>query len=229
MISSTKQIAGLVGLLLLASLNAGAQVFWGEDFETAFPPSLWTTYDCLPESPVSTMWVDYSTHVSGSGHSHDAAYILPIEFVTACSDNSSSEYHDYDVVLCTPALDVSGVTDPTLTFDFSYRDYTAATPGDLFEVWVSCDDNINQHLKSRYSTSSGPTLANHPLTECAGSSEVVICFRYYSFDPNAWDYYVSLDNVAVTGTAGVMPSPSGATGNSPCGFVPVELQAFTVQ
>ena len=193
---------------------------WLEDFETnagEVIPADWGNTDCTGGSLV---WEDYAT----SGWSFNSDYVLPTEFAAANSDAWGT--FQYDAVLCTPILDLSAITDPEINFEFAYRDLT--DPGeDLFEVWLSCDNMATATMLGQYDADYLATsAADFDISACTGSAQTVVCFRYWNADAS-WDWYVGIDNVALTGIgAPIDPDTQPA---DPCTSVPVELMTFSVE
>lgn len=203
------------GLLNIDCVAAPPPPIWSEDFESGIP-LVWTIWDQLGSSTFG--WARYSAH----GGTVAAEYQLSGEWVVANSDHGSTASDPYDVVFCTPQLDISGVAAPLLVADVSFRDFSNSA----FEVWVSCDNGASGYtMFQQYLTSQMSTTTGHDLSTCAGGSAVVACFRYVNLtDGN--DYYANVDNVGIAGTGSVIV---GSAASDPTGSVPVELIEMTVE
>lgn len=191
---------------------------WVEDFEAGIP-GIWTTWDRLGASGFN--WVLYST-----GSTIDASYRHVSDWAIANSDatGSGSSAIPYDCVLCSPQLDISGVTDPQLVADISFRD----VGNSAFEVWTSCDNGASGYsMIDQYLSSQTSTTETYDLSGCAGATNFVVCFRFYNLT-DGYDYYANVDNVGIDGSAGSVPAPTQPA-DDPSGSVPVELKAFSIE
>lgn len=130
----------------------------------------------LPTSAVSPM----PNWTSGSG---DAACI---------SSDLHGQDHAIDTTMCTPAIDLSGLSAATLGFwvnmqTFTSLDSLTVTVNGTDEATLLPDLGAFQDVPGSYETVD--------LSAYAGNDSVEVCFTYVA----DWDWYVQIDQVSITG------------------------------
>ncbi len=170
------------------------QTILSEDFEGGSLPAEWTVVNNIA-SPVT--WdintdsnIDLGNYTNGSGD---------------CAAANSDTHKDapYSTELRTPVMNLSTYSTASLSFFVNYQDVDG---NDYFDVDVSTDGGTNWTTVMHWNEDHG-THADTPGEEvlldltnlAAGKSSVMVRFHYYDLDSNAWDWYVEVDNVLISG------------------------------
>jgi N-acetylneuraminic acid mutarotase len=107
-----------------------------------------------------------------------------------------------DTSLVTPALDLSTVDAPSVRFDSDYHNL-----GDTADVDVSIDGGTTwTNVWERTTDQRGPDHESIDLPTAAHQANVKVRFHYYDA---TWAWWWEVDNVAVGGPLGCVPTPGG--------------------
>lgn len=146
-----KKLYTLIGAALVAG-SLSAQIYESQDFETSLAGNGWTTQ--LPTANDSTDW--YQDDFSGNSYAKISNYYSSI------SDNVPAESW-----LISPAIDLSGSTDPVLTFQTVMR-----YAGPALQLLVSND----------YDGTSDPTGSSFNWTDLTSQAT-------WDTDDSQWGYF----------------------------------------
>ncbi len=157
-----------------------------EDFDGgSFPPTGWTTInnggDCV--------WSDTAT----VGRSN----LTPGSGVAATADSDRCGIGTtMDTDLVSPVMDLSGATEVSLEFAYSYNDIGSA---DFAAASVSADGGASWTNIVTWTSDVSGTLTSDVSGLLAGSANAVVRFTYFA---PSWDWYYQVDNVVVTSDGG---------------------------
>ena len=111
----------------------------------------------------------------------------------------------FDTELISPVVDLSGVTNATLSFLINYQNFLNAPPSDFMDTDISFDDGANWANLLNWTEDHGDfrstpgELVNVPIL--GGSATTRIRFRYYDLSFDAWGWYAQVDDVLITNDA----------------------------
>ena len=165
-----------------------------EDFETASIPATWSVINNIA---ASVTW-DINTNIDQSFSNYTGA-----TGTCAGANSDKTGTKAYDTELRTPTINLSSYTSASLSFFVNYQDYSAT---DFFKVDISTDGGLTFTNVLQFSDDVG-TLNSTPgqkisidLTSLvAGQKSVMIKFHYYNLETNAYDWYVEIDDVTISG------------------------------
>ncbi len=118
----------------------------------------------------------------------------------AIADSNRYKTGTLDSTLTSPVVNLSGVTNPQITFDTYYYGYRGQTG----EVDLSLDGGQSWTSVWQETTSTVQGAVSIPVPQAAGQADVQVRFHYTG--ANAW--WWSLDNISI-GTQACAPQPGG--------------------
>lgn len=191
-----------------------------EDFEGAFPPADWTTVDETGECPWLTS-DDYEM-LGWVGSTRGAAID---------TDDCGEAGLAADASLITPSLDLTGMSDVILQFDFATRHFSSGQTDVYLDVSTDGGDNWDTLEHWSNEDVAYPDDASVPLefdlSAYDGEPDVQIRWRHVS----GWDYWTYVNNVVVTEDSEEEPPPVEASCEDPndvdwLGFDPADGTAL---
>ncbi|WP_035700885.1 carboxypeptidase regulatory-like domain-containing protein, partial [Glycomyces tenuis] len=165
----------------------------GTGFESEAAPPGWSVVNRGVEPWRFDDFGDEGNQTPGSGG-----------FATANSDAQGSGGKLMDTDLISPAFDLSGVDDPTLTFDTDYRQGSYETSAD---VAVSTDGGETWTEAWASDGDARGTAISVDLSEWADATEARLKFHYT--DNEDWAWWWQIDNVLVGDAAECGPIEGG--------------------
>ena len=120
----------------------------------------------------------------------------------AVADSNASNSGTLDTTLTSPAVNLSGVSAPQISFDTWYRVY--GTQPEAAEVDLSLDGGATWTSVWQQTTTGVQGPVDIPIPQAAGQPDVQVRFHYTGTN----DWWWSLDNVVI-GTAKCAAAPGG--------------------
>lgn len=198
--------------ITVASSQPGVSLPFTEGFSsTVFPPANWT----IDNGGSSVTWARRTAGTAPSGAGSAA-----IDLYTTDTNGDIDD-------LNTPALNLSGYTGSTLTFDVAYRTYpnpayydklevlVAAGCGGTYEVVYSKSGTTLQTETANENGYTSPAVWRNEtinLSPYVGNNQVKVKFRVTS----AYGNYIYIDNVNVSGTTGAATANFSSSTNNVC-------------
>lgn len=161
-----------------------------EAFEGSFPPPGWTvnnnTTGCGASSPDWT-----NSDPGANGNLTGGSGLFASADSDACGSGTAMNAR-----MSTPVLDMTGLTDPEISFAHDYNDLAGADSGALD---VSTDGGTTWNNEFTWTVDDrGPRTYTSDIVG-AGENDVVVRWQYVS----GWDWWWQVDNVTVTACAAV--------------------------
>ena len=165
-----------------------------ENFNGGTIPATWSIVNNLANSPVN--WgintdanIDLTNDTNGDG-------------TCAAANSDQHKYEQYDTELRTPLLNLTNYSSISLAFSANYQNLNNF---DKFYVDTSTDGGTTWTNKLTWNEDHG-THGSTPgenvsldLHSLAGKNNVMIRFRYYNPNTNAWDWWIQIDDVNISG------------------------------
>ncbi len=170
-----------------------------EGFDPALPAG-WSVTD---GNGSGLLWTDLAS--CGEDHNFTGG-----SGVAACASSDRFGLGSFDTALLSPPFDLSTAADPVLRFAVNYQGFAAS---DRLDVDLSTDQGGSWltllSLESDFGVfrqPEGETL-EIDLAPWAGQSDLRLRFRYHDAEDDAFDWYVQIDDVALTCNAAACDEP----------------------